>query len=91
LVVVGTRPLTPALRRGSLISDELEGFVFRPGQDVVLKLPGREGQRRCPIAGFDPEELRLDVDLTVAGDPMAAGWAASACIGDQIVAEGPRG
>ena len=34
LVVVGSREVTPAMRRVSLIGDTLASFDYRPGQDL---------------------------------------------------------
>lgn len=93
LVVVGSRELCEDTRRVSLIGDDLEGFDFRPGQELVLRLPigaERPERRRYTIAGFDPAELRLDLDVPVHGDPLAARWATAARVGDPIRAERPR-
>ena len=94
LVVVGSREITPRLRRVSLIGECLEGFVHRPGQSLVLSLPqpgGALARRHYTIRDFDREELRLDIDLVAHGQTPGVRWAQSARIGDPILAEGPRG
>jgi NADPH-dependent ferric siderophore reductase len=91
LMVVGSREIAPQLRQVSLIGEDLDGFAFRPGQALVLTLPGDgESRRRYTIAAFDPDELRLDVEVPVAGDALAAQWTATVCIGDPILAERAR-
>ncbi|HTX49489.1 MAG TPA: siderophore-interacting protein [Caulobacteraceae bacterium] len=93
LVVVGSRELTPAMRRVSLVGETLAGFDYRPGQDLVLSLPSLAGvaRRHYTIRGFDREELRLDVDVLVHGAGPGSRWAETAKIGDPVLAEGPRG
>jgi len=92
LVVVGSRELTREVRRVSLIGEDLEGLDLRPGQQLVLTLPSSGSdpeRRRYTIVGFDPDELRLDVDVPIRGDAPAARWLKSATIGDPVTAEPP--
>jgi NADPH-dependent ferric siderophore reductase len=93
LLVVGSYEITPSMRRVSLIGESLEGFHYRPGQDLVLSLPSTEGaaRRHYTIRGFDPTELRLDIDVVVHGAGPGSRWAQSACVGDPVLAQGPRG
>ena len=93
LVVVGSRAITPAMRRVSLIGETLAGFEHRPGQDLVLSLPapGGAARRHYTIRGFDRHELRLDIDVLVHGAGPGSRWAETAKIGDPVLAEGPRG
>ena len=94
LTVVGATDLTPRMRRVSLVVGEtLETFEFRPGQDLVLTLPSDAGpvRRHYTIRRFDPAEGRLDIDFVLHGRSPATTWAKGAAIGDEIVAEGPRG
>jgi hypothetical protein len=89
LLLVG-RERTGALgRRVRLVGDELDGFVHRGGQRVALLVEaGGEMLRRvCPIAAFDPEELRLDVTLPTACDPAAERWAEGSAIGERVRVE----
>jgi hypothetical protein len=89
LLVVASGEIAPEVRQVSLVGDDLEGYAHRSGQHVALYLPTTEGalRRACPIAGFDAEELRLDVMLPVARDAAAALWADAARIGDPVTAE----
>jgi NADPH-dependent ferric siderophore reductase len=94
LTVVAAHDITPRMRRVSLIGETLEGFEHRPGQDLVLNLPdGAAGQarRHYTIRRFDAAETRLDIDFVLHGASPATHWARRAAIGDQLVAEGPRG
>jgi NADPH-dependent ferric siderophore reductase len=94
LTVVGAQDITPRMRRVSLVGDALEAFEYRPGQDLALNLPdgaGGQVRRHYTIRRFDPAETRLDIDFVLHGRAPAANWARRAAIGDQIVAEGPRG
>jgi NADPH-dependent ferric siderophore reductase len=94
LVVVGAMDLSPRMRRVSLVGESLEGFAWRPGQDMVLSLPqpgGGVARRHYTIRAFDAAECRLDVDVVLHGASPGASWAATARIGDPVLAEGPRG
>jgi NADPH-dependent ferric siderophore reductase len=93
LVVVGSREVTPAMRRVSLIGDTLASFDYRPGQDLVLTLPSPAGpaRRHYTVRTFDRDELRLDIDVVVHGAGPGSGWANTAKVGDPVLAEGPRG
>src|SRR5579885_1442597 len=90
LLVVGSREVGDGLRRVSLVGDDLEGFVFRPGQLLTLSLPGGRAfeRRRFVIVGSDREELRLEVEVP-RGDAPAERGAVRAQIGDPIRAEAP--
>ena len=94
LTVVGARDITPRMRRVSLVGETMEQFDYRPGQDLVLNLPddhGGQARRHYTIRRFDPAETRLEIDFVLHGASPATRWARRAAIGDQIVAEGPRG
>ena len=93
LTVVDAFDVTPRLRRVRLIGEDLDGFSFRPGQDLVLNIPtgGEIARRHYTIRGFDRDELRLDIDVVLHGDSPAVGWARSAKLDDAIEVEGPRG
>ena len=93
LTVVGARDVTPRMREISLIGDGLATFAYRPGQDLVLNLPTEAGtaRRHYTVRRFDPAELRLDIQFVLHGDAPAARWSREARIGDDLVAEGPRG
>jgi NADPH-dependent ferric siderophore reductase len=94
LTVIGAADITPRMRRVSLVGETMDGFDYRPGQDLVLNLPdGRGGtvRRHYTIRRFDPLEGRLEIDVALHGPSPATNWARGAKLGDGIVAEGPRG
>jgi NADPH-dependent ferric siderophore reductase len=93
LTVVGAADVTPRMRRVSLVGEAMDAFEFRPGQDLVLTLPSDAGpvRRHYTIRRFDRAENRLDIDFVLHGRSPATAWARSVAIGDEIVAEGPRG
>jgi NADPH-dependent ferric siderophore reductase len=93
LTVVGAGDVTPRMRRVSFVGD-LGAFEHRPGQDLVLNLPGPYGatfRRHYTIRSFDRAEERLEIDFVLHGAAPAADWARNAKLGDEITAEGPRG
>src|SRR5262249_53138781 len=83
LLVAGQRVGTPDAWRLRLVADHDEAVACRPGQWLMLTLPG---ERRCVgrVEGFDADELRLELVLS---DCAAARWAAAAEIGDPVCAE----
>src|SRR5580698_7631228 len=94
LTVVGARDVTPRMRRVSLIGDALTTFSHRPGQDLVLSLPGGPlgpTRRHYTIRRFDRAELKLDIDFVLHGDSPATRWARGAKVGETLTAQGPRG
>jgi NADPH-dependent ferric siderophore reductase len=93
LTVVGARDVTPRMREVSFIGEDLARFAYRPGQDLVLSLPTPQGvaRRHYTIRRFDACELRLDIQFVLHGASPATRFARSAAIGEEIVAEGPRG
>ncbi|HEY2658363.1 MAG TPA: siderophore-interacting protein [Caulobacteraceae bacterium] len=94
LTVVGAAPITPRMRRVSLIGEDLAELDWVPGQDLVLELPvggGEVAQRYYTIRRFDPAELRLDMDFVLHGHGASARWLEALRPGDRIDALGPRG
>jgi NADPH-dependent ferric siderophore reductase len=94
LTVATTAPVTPRMRRVSLVGDDLAAMMWRPGQDLVLAIPQDDGQvarRHYTIRGFDEVEQRIDIDFVLHGDSPAVRWAMSVRTGDAITAHGPRG
>src|SRR5471030_214815 len=93
LTVVGAQDITPRMRRVSLVGEALDRFEYRPGQDLALNLPDKDGgqvRRHYTIRRFDPAEARLEIDFVLHGASPATRWASGAAIGDQVVVEGPR-
>lgn len=92
--VVETTQLTPHMQRLVLTAAELDGFSYRPGQDVML-LVASEGRRpirrRYTIRYFDPAAQRLTMDVVLHGDGPGERWLRAARPGDRIEGIGPRG
>src|SRR5580700_5880360 len=81
LTVVANQDVTPRMRRVSLIGDDLGAFSHRPGQDLVLNLPGAQGEtsrRHYTIRSFDRDEQRLEIDFVLHGASPATTWALNA-------------
>ncbi|MEJ0066309.1 MAG: siderophore-interacting protein [Caulobacteraceae bacterium] len=93
LTVVAAADITPRMRRVGFVGETLDGFGYKPGQDLVLTLPSDGGpvRRHYTIRRFDRAETRLDIDFVLHGRSPATTWARNAAIGDEIVADGPRG
>ena len=93
LTVVAAHDVTPRMRRVSLIGEELGQFRHRPGQDLAFSFPTEGGyaRRHYTIRRFDPAERRLDIDMVLHGDSPATRWARGVQLGDQVMAQGPRG
>jgi NADPH-dependent ferric siderophore reductase len=94
LTVATSEAVTPRMRRVSLVGDDLEAMMWRPGQDLVLGIPQEAGEvarRHYTIRRFDAAEQRIDIDFVLHGDSPAVRWAKSARNGDAITANGPRG
>jgi NADPH-dependent ferric siderophore reductase len=92
--VAATDQVSPHLQRLVLTAPELDGFTYRPGQDVMV-LVGAEGtkpvRRRYTIRRLDPAQRRLTLDVVLHGDGPGERWVRSARPGDRIEGIGPRG
>jgi NADPH-dependent ferric siderophore reductase len=93
LEVRAREQLTPLVTRVVVGGDDLLGFEFAPGQDLMLAVPLDAGtiNRRYTIRRGDPQAGTLDLDLVVHGDGPGARWAVDAAVGSSIAAVGPRG
>ncbi len=95
LKVVETAELTPRMRRVVLTADSLDGFDPKPGQDVVLMLPGADGalgRRHYTVRRYHPASRRIDIDVVMHGDSTpATRWALGSLPGDEVLTFGPRG
>ena len=92
--VLGTRELTPRMRRVTVQADSMIGVVTRPAQDVELFLregSGRRVKRRYTIRNPRPAAGELDLDVLVHGHGPGSDWAAGAEPGDAVEFQGPRG
>jgi NADPH-dependent ferric siderophore reductase len=92
LEVVRVGDVRPGMRSITFASPDLVGFESRPGQDVMLDVPGTEGtRRRYTIRRADPVGGTLDIEVVLHGTGSFAAWAAGAAPGDRIEGLGPRG
>ncbi len=94
LTVSAVTPITVDYRRVTFDGPGLEQFAFRPGQDLMLRVPGPDAgltNRRYTIRAADPKAATVTVDMVVHGDGPGARWAARAAPGDGLDAIGPRG
>ncbi|MGH7610510.1 MAG: siderophore-interacting protein [Candidatus Dormibacteria bacterium] len=87
--------LSPSLRRVELSGEALVGMAWAPGQDLMLRLPRRDGSvvsRRYTIRRADGHEGFVELNVVLHGDGPAARWAQAVQAGqglDDVV--GPRG
>jgi NADPH-dependent ferric siderophore reductase len=98
LEVRAREQLTPLVTRVVVGGDDLVGFEFAPGQDLMLAIPIDAGtsdggtiNRRYTVRRADPVAGTVDLDLVVHGDGPGARWATDAPLGSSIAAVGPRG
>jgi NADPH-dependent ferric siderophore reductase len=93
LEVRAREQVTPLVTRVVVGGDDLAGFEFAPGQDLMLAIPhdGSTINRRYTIRRADPAAGTVDLDLVLHGDGPGARWAAGAAVGSGIDAVGPRG
>jgi NADPH-dependent ferric siderophore reductase len=92
--VVSSSQLTQHMRRIELTAAELDGFSYRPGQDIMLlvAVDGRRPvRRRYTIRHLDRARQRLTIDVVLHGDGPGERWVRSAQPGDRIEGIGPRG
>jgi NADPH-dependent ferric siderophore reductase len=98
LTVSCVSPVTDDYRRVTFSGPGLGQLRFRPGQDLMLRIPGPgpgpDGgitNRRYTIRAADPGAATVTIDMVVHGDGPGAQWAARATPGDVLEAIGPRG
>ncbi|HEX7759819.1 MAG TPA: siderophore-interacting protein [Caulobacteraceae bacterium] len=97
LTVVDALDVTPRMRRVRFVGENLDAFVWRPGQDLVLTIPTPRGEarRHYTVRAFDRREQLIDIDFALhgaqIGDSPATRWARAAKLGDTLTAQGPRG
>jgi NADPH-dependent ferric siderophore reductase len=94
LTVVGRAQVTPRMLRVSFAAPALAVEPWRPGQDLVLSLPQKDGsmaRRHYTIRDIDPATGRVDIDFVLHGDSPAGRWARAAERSHAIEAQGPRG
>jgi len=92
--VASNAQLTPHMQRIELAAAELDGFSYRPGQDVMLlvAVDGRRPvRRRYTIRHLDRSRQVLTIDVVRHGDGPGERWVRSARPGDRVEGIGPRG
>lgn len=83
---------SPQVRAITFRSPDLLGFEWKPGQDLMLEVPGMDSvRRRYTIRRSDPREGTVDIEVVLHGDGPFSRWAANATVGDHIEGIGPRG
>jgi NADPH-dependent ferric siderophore reductase len=92
--VTSTALLTPHMQRLELTAAELDGFSYRPGQDVMV-LVAADGhkpvRRRYTIRQFDRAAAVITIDVVLHGAGPGERWVRSATAGDRVEGIGPRG
>jgi NADPH-dependent ferric siderophore reductase len=94
LEVIETGLLTPNLHRMVLAAQGLSDLRYRPGQDLMLRVPqpgGRVINRRYTIRKFDPARSAVALDVSLHGAGPGTDWVRTAPVGSRIDAIGPRG
>jgi NADPH-dependent ferric siderophore reductase len=94
LSVLTVTSITADYRRVNFEGPNVEQLRFRPGQDLMLRIPGPEDRitnRRYTIRAADRSAATVTVDMVVHGDGPGARWAADAAPGHRLDAIGPRG
>jgi NADPH-dependent ferric siderophore reductase len=96
LTVRAREQVTALVTRVVVGGDDLIGFEFVPGQDLMLAIPLEADStdtinRRYTIRRADPAAGTADLDFVVHGHGPGARWATDAPIGSAIAAVGPRG
>ncbi|MGO8961410.1 MAG: siderophore-interacting protein [Streptosporangiaceae bacterium] len=94
LEVTQTRQLTPHMQRLSLTAPELDGFSYRPGQDIMLLVAadGRKPvRRRYTMRQLEAARRLLTIDVVLHGDGPGERWIRATRPGDRIEGIGPRG
>jgi NADPH-dependent ferric siderophore reductase len=94
LRAVGVEDVGTATRALRLASDDLAGFTYAPGQDLMLLVDmsgGRIIRRRYTIRRFDAVENAVELDvITDSGGPGGL-WVRGLRVGDEVEGIGPRG
>ncbi len=94
LTVSTVTAITDDYRRVTFGGPDLEQLDFRPGQDLMMRIPGPDEfitNRRYTIRNANPEKATVTIDMVLHGDGPGARWAAAAAPGHSMDAIGPRG
>ena len=84
--VSAARLLSPRIRNITIAAESLAGFVFEPGADVAIRLPGGDGiaDERHYSVWKSTAEGRLDLCVTLHGLGPGSRWAARCAVGDMV-------
>src|SRR5215467_7880561 len=76
--VSAARLLSPRIRNITIAAESLAGFVFEPGADVAIRLPGGDGiaDERHYSVWKNSAEGRVDLCVTLHGLGPGSRWAA---------------
>jgi NADPH-dependent ferric siderophore reductase len=94
LEVTDAGPLTPNLYRVVLTAPGLGELRYKPGQDLMLRVPQDSGQvvnRRYTIRQLDAAVPAVALDVSLHGTGPGTAWMRSVEPGGRIDAIGPRG
>jgi NADPH-dependent ferric siderophore reductase len=92
--VVESEPISASMQRIALTAQELEGFRYSPGQDVMLLVAAdgtRPVRRRYTIRSLDRASLVLTINVVRHSEGPGEQWVRSARPGDRVEGIGPRG
>jgi NADPH-dependent ferric siderophore reductase len=82
------------MQRLVLTAQGLEALRFTPGQDLMLRVPRRDGDvvnRRYTIRHHEPDRAAVTIDVSLHGRGPGTDWVKAATAGTTIQAIGPRG
>ena len=94
LRVVGLDDIGKTTRAVRLASDDLAGFAYAPGQDLMLLVDtsgGRIIRRRYTIRRFDASANVIELDVITDSDGPGGRWLRGLAVGDEVEGIGPRG
>jgi len=94
LEVIESGPVGPTMQRLVLTAPGLDAFHWLPGQDLMLRIPRRDGDvvnRRYTVRRHNPDRPSVTVDVSLHGRGPGTDWVKTAAIGSRIQAIGPRG
>jgi NADPH-dependent ferric siderophore reductase len=94
LRVVGIEEVGTSTRAMRLAGDDLAGFRYAPGQDLMLLVDTSDGRiirRRYSIRRFDAAENVIELDVITDSDGPGGRWVRRLKVGDEVEGIGPRG
>ncbi len=94
LEVIASAAVSPNVHRLVLTAPGLGGLQYRPGQDLMLRIPGDRAavtNRRYTIRKLDRARPAVTIDASLHGTGPGTDWMRTVRLGDTIDAIGPRG